>query len=67
MLSLFTRTMQTTYEVAEVVKSIILSDKPNLRYQTNTKHKPEELEAKLADPTGNASLEIIKKTFLDAE
>ncbi|KAL9950338.1 hypothetical protein ACROYT_G042825 [Oculina patagonica] len=67
MLSFFTRTMQTTYEVAEVVKSIILSDKPNLRFQTNTKHKAAELEAKLADPTGNASIEIVKKTFLDPE
>ena len=64
---MFNSTMQSPYQIAEVVKSIILSDKPNLRYQTSTKYNPEELKAKLVDPTGNALVEMVKKTFLDAE
>ena len=67
MFHVFSSTIQSSYEVAEAVRSIILSDRPNLRYQTNDKYNPEELKAKLADPTGNALLEMVKKTFLDAE
>ena len=58
---------QTSNEVAEIVKNIILSEKPNLRYQTNDKYDPHEVNAKLVDPTGNALVEIVKKTFLDSE
>ena len=67
MFSLFAGTVQSSYEVAEVVKSIILNDDPNLRYQTNEKYNPEELKAKFVDPTGNVLLKMVKKTFLDKE
>ena len=64
---LFVSTMQSPYEVAEVVKNIILCEKPHLRYQMNDKYNPEEVKAKLADPTGNVLVEMVKKTFFDAE
>lgn len=67
MYHLFTSTMQSPHETAEVVRAIILSEKPNLRYQTNEKYNPEEIKGKLVDPTGNALVEMVKKTFLDAE
>ena len=60
-------TMQSSIEIAEVVKEVILNEKPNLRYQTNEKYNPEEIKGKLVDPTGNALVEMVKKTFLDAE
>ena len=59
--------MQDANEVAELVKTIILSDKPSLRYQTNDKCNPDELQAKLADRTGNVLVELIKKKYLDKE
>ena len=59
--------MQSSIEIAEVVKEVILNEKPNLRYQTNEKYNPEEIKGKLVDPTGNALVEMVKKTFLDAE
>ena len=63
----FLNTMQTSNEIAEIVKSVILSEKPNLRYQTNEKYSPQEVKAKLADPTGNSLVEMVKKAFLDIE
>ena len=63
----FLNTMQTSNEIAEIVKGVILSEKPNLRYQTNEKYSPQEVKAKLTDPTGNSLVEMVKKAFLDEE
>jgi len=60
-------TMQNVKEVAEIVKNIILSEKPNLRYQTNDKFGLDEIKAKLADPTGNVLLEMLNKKYLVKE
>ena len=43
--------VQSGSEVAEIVKNIILSENPNLRYHTNKKFNPEQVKAKLSDPT----------------
>ena len=51
-------------QVAEVVKEAILSDKPHFRYQTNKHYCPDEISAKLADVTGNKSIDIVTKRFL---
>ena len=59
--------VQNVSEVAELVKNIILSEKPNLRYQTNEKHSPDEVKAKLVDPTGNNLVQLLKKKYLDEE
>ena len=59
----FESTSQTATEIAEQVKNIILSEKPNLRYQTNDKFCPGEVKAKLSDPTGNEIVEILKKKY----
>lgn len=67
MFSMFGSTMQTSHQVAEYVKNIILCEKPQLRYQTNEKYRPEEIKVKLADPTGNTLVEMIKRDFLDTK
>ena len=59
--------MQHVNEVAEIVKKIILSEKPNLRYQTNHKFGPDEINSKLADPTGNVLVEMLNKKYLAKE
>lgn len=46
---------------------IILSEKPNLRYQSNASFNPDEVRAKLPDPTGNDVVELLKKKYLDKE
>ena len=51
--------MQSSEEVAKIVKGIILGEKKDLRCQTNEKFEPEDIPAKLADPTGNKSVDII--------
>ena len=58
---------QSGIEIAEMVKTIILSEKPNLRYQTNSEFPPEEVKAKLSDPSGNDIVEILMKNYLDKE
>ncbi|KAM7438123.1 hypothetical protein ABFA07_012330 [Porites harrisoni] len=55
--------MQQVNEVADFVKKIILSEKPNLRYQTNEKFNPDEVKAKLADPTGNVLVDLMNKKY----
>ena len=60
-------TFQNVNEVVEIVKNIILSEKPNLRYQTNDKFHPDEVKAKLADPTGNVLVELLNKKYLNKE
>ena len=59
--------VQSGSEVAEVVKNIILSEQPNLRYHTNEKFNPEQVKAKLSDPTGNVLFDLINKTYLVKE
>ncbi|KAJ7394605.1 hypothetical protein OS493_000423 [Desmophyllum pertusum] len=59
----FRSAMQSCEEVAQFVQEIILGEKNDLRYQTNQKFGPDEITAKLADPTGNASVDIITKNF----
>jgi len=56
--------VQNVNEVAQIVKKIILSEKPNLRYQTNDTFNPDEVKAKLADPTGNVLVEMLNKKYL---
>jgi len=57
--------MQDVKEVAEIVKTIVLSDKPNLRYQTNKNFHPDEVKAKLTDPTGNVMVDLMVKKYFD--
>ena len=45
------------------IKEAILSENPNFRYQTNKHYCPDEIEAKLADITGNKPVDIITKRF----
>ena len=59
--------VQSGSEVAEIVKNIILSENPNLRYHTNKKFNPEQVKAKLSDPTGNVLLDLMNKTYLAKE
>jgi len=59
--------MQDVKEVAEIVRTIILSEKPNLRYQTNENWNPEEIKAKLVDPTGNVMVDLMRKKYFDKE
>lgn len=63
----FRSTMQTSDEIAEVVKSVILNEKPNLRYQTNLNGVWRDAKQKLTDPTGNELMDTVKKAFLEAE
>ena len=58
---------QDVNEFAVIVKNIILTDKPNLRYQTNEKFHPDEVKAKLADPTGNVMVDLMVKKYFVKE
>ena len=60
----FGSAMQTCEECAQFVKEIILGEKYNLRCQTNEKFGSKEVAAKLAEPTGNASVNIITTRYL---
>ena len=60
----FGSAMQTREECAQFVKEIILGEKDNLRCQTNEKFGSKEVAAKLAEPTGNASVNIITARYL---
>ena len=55
--------MQSCEEIAQFVQEIILGEKNDLRHQPNQKFGPGEITAKLADPTGNASVDLITKHF----
>ena len=59
--------IQDVKKVAEIVKTIVLSDKPNLRYQTNKNFNPDEVKAKLSDPTGNVMVDLMVKKYFDKE
>ena len=55
----------TPQAIAEVVQEIILSDKPEFRYQPNKTFYPDEITAKLADTRGFKSVHLIAKQFCD--
>ena len=59
----FKSCLQNVNEVATIVKKILLSEKPNLRYQTNDNFNPDAVKAKLADPTGNDLVEMLNKKY----
>ena len=59
--------LQDANELAAMVKNIILTDKPNLRYHTNEKFNPDEVKAKLTDPTGNNMVDLMVKKYLVKE
>ena len=63
----FSSAMQSCEEVAQFVEDIILGEKKDLRCQTNEKFGPEDIPAKLADRTGNKSVDIIAKRFFGEE
>ena len=53
---------QTPDEVAEVIREVLLADKPHLRYQTN-KMYASAAKAKLVDPTGDKLTELMYQRF----
>lgn len=55
----------TPLAIAEAVQEIILSEKPEFRYQTNKTFYADEITAKLADPTGFKSVDLIAKQFCE--
>ena len=61
----FGTTAQSSDDIAKIVKSVILSEKPSLRYQTNEKYRLHEIKAKLVDPSGNVIVKMIKEELLD--
>ncbi|XP_044172949.1 retinol dehydrogenase 8-like [Acropora millepora] len=63
----FARTSQSGNEVAEIVKSIILSPEPSLRYPTNKKFFVDLIEAKLAEIPGDGLVKLIGKNYLAKE
>ena len=63
----FARTIQSGNEIAEIVKSIILSPEPSLRYPTNKKFFVDLIEAKLADIPGDGLVKLIGKNYLAKE
>ena len=67
MMQEFARTIQSGNEIAEVVKSIILSPEPSLRYPTNKKFFVDLIEAKLAEIPGNRLVKLIDKNYLAKE
>lgn len=58
---------QTAEEVAVLVKTIMLSEKPNLRYVTNHKYSHSEVTAKYADISGNELVKLLSKNYPEAE
>ena len=58
---------QTAEEVAVLVKSIMLSEKPNLRYVTNHKYSHSEVTAKYADISGNELVKLLSKNYLETD
>lgn len=63
----FSDAMQSCEEVAQFVKDIILGEKKDLRCQTNEKFAPGDIPAKLADRTGNKSVDIVTERFFGEE
>lgn len=59
----FESAMQSCEEVAQAVLEIILGANADLRYQTNEKFGSVEVAAKLADPTGNKSVDVVTERY----
>lgn len=64
---LFQKGIRNADEVAEIVKNIILCDKPNLRYLTNDKYNVDVVKAKLSDLTGNDMVDLVIKKYFGKE
>lgn len=58
---------QSAEEVAVLVKSILLSEKPYLRYVTNHKYSHNEVSAKYADISGHELVKVLSKNYLETE
>ena len=61
------RTSQSGNEIADIVKSIILSPEPSLRYPTNKKFFVDLIEAKLAEIPGDRLVKLIDTNYLAKE
>ena len=59
--------MQSCEEVAQIVKGIILGEKKDLRCKKKEKCYPEDIRAKLADPKGNKSVDVITERLLSGQ
>lgn len=59
----FGKYMQDCEEVAQFVKDIVLGEKCDLRYQTNEEFARKEVAAKLVDPTGKKSVDLVAKRY----
>lgn len=60
----FTTVVQTPDEVSQVIMEALLAEKPHLRYQTN-KNYAAATSSKLADSTGDASVELMYQRFFN--
>ena len=59
-----TSASQTAEELATIVKRVVLSRAPHLRYQTlHSQYGPGEVQAKFSDPTGDEAIELMEKRF----
>ena len=58
---------QTAEEVAVLMKSIMLSEKPNLRYVTSQKYSHSEVTAKYVNISGNKLVILLSKNYLETE
>ena len=54
---------QVAEEVASIIKNVLLSSAPHLRYQTNSQYGPREVQAKFSDPTGDKAIDLIERRF----
>lgn len=54
---------QAAEEIASIIKSVLLSPVPHLRYQTNSQYGPGEVQAKFSDPTGDKAIDLIERRF----
>lgn len=59
----FSTVVQTADEIADEILKAVNDEKPHLRYQTN-KNYATLTAAKLTDPTGDKSMELVYQNFL---
>ena len=57
--------VSTPLAIAEAVKEIILCENPDFRYYPNKTFYSDEISAKLADPRGFKSVDLIAKQFCE--
>ena len=55
------KTIQQCDEVAEVIKDLLLTDKPHLRYQTSERFMTALTNEKFSDLSGDSTVESITK------